>query len=230
MNDPLHELRRTNLLKKLESSKLKRSEFARKLDVSRSYLSQVLTEGFRFGEKAARSFEEKLRLKTGALDEKEDSGLGVIEVWENAGDLPDGVYALVPRVAVNFAAGAGSLQTEETDLLPPLAFRTDWLLKKNVTSRNNLRTCEVRGDSMEPYLESGDIVLIDMGQNEVINDEVFAIRYGDELRIKRLSKRFDGGLLIRSDNARYPAESIGPAETNAIQILGRMLWRGGGVS
>jgi len=230
MTDPLHELRRVNLLKQLEHSKLKRSEFARRLEVSRSYLSQVLTEGFRFGEKAARSFEEKLRLKSGALDQREDSGISVIETWDKASDLPDGMFALVPRIAVDFAARLVTEEGKGSELLPPLAFRTDWLMKKNVTNRANLRTCDVRGDSMEPYLENGDIVLIDMGQTEIVNDEIFAIRYGEELRVKRLSKRFDGGLFVRSDNKSYPDEVIGAGEIGSIQVLGRMLWRGGGMN
>ena len=222
--DPLHELRRKNLLRVLSASNLKRSEFARKLDVSRSYLSQVLGEGFRFGEKAARSFEEKLRLKSGLLDEHENDGINVVEAWDRASDLPDGVYAMIPRIDLR---GSGS-QIKEMDL-PPLAFRTDWLLKKGVASRSNLRTFDVLNDRMKPCLEVGDVVLIDMGQTEVINDEVYAIQYANELRIKRLARRFDGGLFIRSDNKAYPEESLSELEAKQIKIVGRMLWRGGGV-
>lgn len=149
-----------------------------------------------------------------------------VEVWDKPEDLPTGVFAIVSRVSVALSAGSGSFIEGEMDL-PPLAFRDDWIRKKNVTSRSNLCICDVSGDSMYPYLEHGDAVLIDIGQQEVQDNEVYAIRYGDELRIKRLSKRFDGGLIIISDNKDYPTESISANEAQHITIIGRKLWRGG---
>ena len=226
MNEPTHETRRQNLLKQLAKSKLSRADFARKAGVSRSYLSQVLSEGFRFGEKAARSLEASLRLPKGSLDAEGDADLAPVSVWDRPEDLPEGTFAIVPRISVRLSAGDGAITGEEMDL-PPLAFRDDWIRKKGVTSRSNLRICEVVGDSMEDRLQEGDIVMIDMGQVDVSNNEVYAIRYGDELRIKRLSKRFDGGLLIRSDNPRYPEESLTPEQSQHITVIGRMLWRGG---
>lgn len=226
MTKTTHEIRRENLLKQLAKSKLSRAEFSRKAGVSRSYLSQVLSEGFRFGEKAARALEASLRLPKDSLDAEGDSGLAPVSVWDKPEDLPEGVFAIVPHISVRLSAGDGVITGEEMDL-PPLAFREDWLKRKNVTSKSNLRVCEVIGDSMDDRLQDGDLVMIDMGQIEVVNNEVYAIRYGDELRIKRLSKRFDGGLLIRSDNPRYPEESLTPEQSSHITIVGRMLWRGG---
>jgi phage repressor protein C with HTH and peptisase S24 domain len=226
MTKTTHEIRRENLLKQLAKSKLSRAEFSRKAGVSRSYLSQVLSEGFRFGEKAARALEISLRLPKGSLDIEGESSLAPVSVWEKPDDLPEGTFAIVPRISVRLSAGGGAITGEEMDL-PPLAFRDDWIRKKGVTSKGNLRICEVTGDSMEDRLQEGDSVLIDTGQIEVMNNEVYAIRYGDELRIKRLSKRFDGGLLIRSDNPRYPEESLTPEQAQHITVIGRMLWRGG---
>lgn len=226
MSDPTHNRRRENLLRQLEKSKLNRSDFARKADVSRSYLTQLLTGGFRFGEKAARALESKLGLPDGVLDMAEEPQVMTVEVWDKPSDLPDGVFAIVPRISVTLSAGAGAVTGEEMDL-PPLAFREDWLRKKNVTSKANLRTCEVTGDSMEPYLQDGDTVLIDLGQTELVDNEIYAIRYGDELRIKRLARRFDGGMFVRSDNSIYPVETIGSADLEHVKVIGRMLWRGG---
>jgi phage repressor protein C with HTH and peptisase S24 domain len=80
---------------------------------------------------------------------------------------------------------------------------------------------------MEPYLQDGDTVLIDLGQTALIDNEIYAIRYGDELRIKRLAKRFDGGIFVRSDNTIYPVETVGPGDLEHVNVIGRMLWRGG---
>ena len=227
MLNPEHEIRRKNLKRMLAAFNGNATEFAKKHGLSRSYLSQMLSDGFRFGEKAARSFEQKFGLQAGSFDIDQDKGLGLIEVWDKPEDLPHNAYALVPRVAVQLSAGAGNGHQGE-DELPPLAFRADWLQKKNVTHKANLRTCDVRGDSMEPFLMDEDTILIDTGQIEVEDNAVYAIRYLDDLRIKRLSRRFDGGLLIRSDNSRYPDEALNPQEAEQIHIIGKLIWRGGG--
>ena len=226
MLKPDHENRRAHLRRALERSKLKQAEFARRIGVTPSYLSQMLQEGFRFGEKAARVFEEKLHLPRGSFEDSLDKQLFTVEVWETPDDLPAGVFAIVPRISVQLAAGAGSIQGEEMDL-PPLAFREDWLRRKCVTSKSNLRVCDVKGDSMEPYLQDGDAVLIDIGQQDIIDNEIYALNYGGELRIKRLARRFDSGIIIRSDNPRYPEEVVTAREVDMLNMVGRMLWRGG---
>jgi phage repressor protein C with HTH and peptisase S24 domain len=127
---------------------------------------------------------------------------------------------------VQLAAGAGQVPDAESKL-PPLAFRKNWLNKKLVTSRKNLRIAGVTGDSMAPFIQDGDIVLIDVGQQDLQEMQVYAINYGGEVRIKRLARRFDGGLRIASDNPAYPEESLSPGEAEHVSILGRMLWRAG---
>lgn len=83
---------------------------------------------------------------------------------------------------------------------------------------------------MEPSFRDRDVLLCDTGQTEIIDGEVYALDYGGELRVKRLRKRFDGGLIILSDNtAKHPPESLSAIDATHIKILGRVLWRGGSV-
>jgi phage repressor protein C with HTH and peptisase S24 domain len=164
-------------------------------------------------------------MPTGYLDE-DQTVTRAVEAWTVPQDLQPGVYALAPRVAVSLSAANGQLVDQELNL-PPLAFRRDWLEGKCVTSKKNLRVMDVAGDSMEPYLMDRDVVLIDTGQTEVKDNGVYSIAYGDELRIKRLSRRFDGGLKIRSDNPAYPDEDLSPEQAGYIRVIGRVLWRGG---
>lgn len=160
----------------------------------------------------------------GWLDADQAKPLAVAS-WNRTEDLPDGVFALVPRVAVQLAAGPSSVPFESN--LPPLAFRKDWLRKKGVIGRASLRVCEVRGDSMLPYLMDGDVVLVDTGQADLVEGEVYAVRVGDEVRIKRLFRRLGGSLLLKSDNPAFPDESVRPEELDQLQVLGRVLWRSG---
>ena len=217
--------RRINLVAWMEKNGLSKSDLAGRLGVGRAYVSLLFNPERFFGEKAARSMELKLNMPTGYLDSDQSKPLAV-EEWSTPADLPADVFALVPRVAVALAAGNGTLVDIEQDL-PPLAFRRDWLQRQLVTARSNLRTMEVRGDSMEPYLRDGDTVLLDMGQHEIKDSEVYAIAYGSDLRVKRLSHRFDGGLVIRSDNSKYADEVLTASEAEHVRMLGRVLWRGG---
>lgn len=153
------------------------------------------------------------------------SGLAI--AWDSPEDLPPDAYAFVERRAVKLSAGDGRLTFEE-ERLPPLAFRAEFFQRKRVSSRINLVIVYADGESMEPYIQDGDVVLIDRGQVEIIDNEIYAIDYGGQLKIKRLQKRFDGGLLIKSDNAmKFPLESVDPPQAKMIKVLGRLLWRGG---
>lgn len=226
MKTAIKDIRRANLRKLVTASGMEDAKFADKHGMTRSYLSQLMLGTCSFGEKTARTLEAKLRVPSGALDLAAPAKLSTIETWEKPDDLPDGVFALVPRIGIELSAGPGVMDSSEQDL-PPLAFRDDWVRSKNITSRSNLRVLEVRGDSMAPSLEDGDVVLVDIGQQDIVDNEVYAIAYGSDLRIKRIAKRFDGGLFVRSDNPKYPEEIITPPDMEHVRVLGKKLWRGG---
>lgn len=147
--------------------------------------------------------------------------------WENPEDLPDDQYALIPRVRLKLSAGNGTLITEE---LPdaPLAFTTEWIKRKGV-KRSKLVIVNATGDSMEPTLCDGALLLIDTGSTEITDGRIYALRYGDQLRVKRLYRRYDGGLIIRSDNQhKYPDEILTPTDMNEhIYVIGRVIWQAG---
>jgi len=217
------EVRRKNLRKMLAETGMSQSDLAKKLEVGRAYVS--LLQRRHFGEKTARTMEVKLRLPTGYFDTNHDAPMAITE-WSVPSDLRHDAYAIVPRVDVNLSAGGGCISEYEADL-QPLAFRRDWLQKMSVTAKKNLRVVKVHGDSMAPYLMDNDVVLLDMGQTTISDNEVYALRLGDELKIKRLVKKFNGGVAIVSDNPRYPEEIVQPNDVKSLQVLGRCLWRSG---
>ncbi|HSN80285.1 MAG TPA: S24 family peptidase [Rhodoferax sp.] len=159
------------------------------------------------------------------LDSDEHKPLS-IEEWSQVVDLSDYFYALVPLIYLKFSAEKNSVLDIEQNL-PPLPFRSDWLKKKQVSQKETLRFVDVVGDSMNDYLHDGDVVLIDLGQTAIQDNNVYVITYGNELRVKRLSKRFDGGLFIRSDNKNFPEELLSTEQAKSIKVVGRVLWRAG---
>ena len=221
----LPNIRRQRLAEWMSNKDMSRTDLAKVLGVGRAYTSLLFNPERSFGAVAARTIERALFMPTHYLDELGNSPTTVAN-WEEPSSLPDDVYALVPQVGVSLAAGAGAEPGLEP-VLPPLAFRRSWLQSRGVTSRGNLRVASVRGDSMQPYLQDNDIVLLDMGQTDIVDNQIYAIEHSGDVRVKRLTKKFDGGILIRSDNRDYPEESLSPEQAGSLRTLGRVLWRAG---
>lgn len=84
------------------------------------------------------------------------------------------------------------------------------------------------GDSMVPTIYDGDFAFVDCGDQAVRDGNVYLLRYGDGFRVKRLMKRFDGSIVLVSDNKKYPDELV--TEDQAAQfvtVLGRVRDRSG---
>lgn len=220
----LPELRRRNLRRWMDDKHLRQADVATRIEKGRAYVSNLFLPDRAFGEKAARYIESKLFMPNGWLDSNH-SMPEAVAVWSRVDDLSADVFALVPRVDLRLSVGPGSVPRESP--LPPLAFRADWLRKKGVASRSTLRVCAVAGDSMEPYLMDGDEVLVDTGQADLVDGEVYALRVGDEVNMRRLFKRVGGSLLLKSDNPAFPDETVRPEELDQLRVLGRVLWRSG---
>lgn len=227
MENKVFENRRASLRQWMADKSLNQTDISTRTGTTRSYVSLLLSAGKPFGEKTARRFEKALRMPAGHLDKQGGSSEPAsITVWDDPSELPEGVFALVPRVQVQLSAGNGVIAAEEKDM-PPLAFRRDWLVKKNISHRNNLRIVYVKGDSMNEFLQDGDVVMIDTGQTAIKDNDVYAIAAHDEIKIKRLTRTVDGGVMIRSDNAKYPTETLAASQVEHLRIIGKMVWRGG---
>lgn len=148
-----------------------------------------------------------------------------ILVWETEDDLPPGQYALVPTLTLELSAGNGK-KAVHVDYKQPKAFLADWIREKRLRPKN-LVSMKATGDSMSPWVNDGDAVVVDLSDKEIRDGKPYAIRYGDELRIKNIHKRFDGGLILRSINPSFAEEVIPPADLEHVEILGLVVWRAG---
>ncbi|OTG82559.1 hypothetical protein B9T31_14810 [Acinetobacter sp. ANC 4558] len=144
--------------------------------------------------------------------------------WESPEDLDPNLYVIIPHVEVKFSAGNGRTAAyEPSQCNAGSAQPLSWVHKKKISPKN-LVTVDIDGDSMEPNIRNGSVVMLDKSINtleQVQSGRVYAIRYGDELKIKRLSKRFDGALVIDSDNPLYKREIVEPDQLEHIGIIGR---------
>lgn len=141
-------------------------------------------------------------------------------------DIDESDSIQVKEYQIHFSAGSGrQVIYDVIEESEPATYRSSWFQKMGIKPEN-ARRFKVVGDSMEPLLFSGDSVLIDTADNDlmrIVDGKVYAIRYGDDLRIKRLFRRLDGTLTLRSDNPFYKDEEVPPELVDAhISILGRV--------
>jgi SOS-response transcriptional repressor LexA len=210
-------------------SKLKsdRQELMRRTGYSKGRITQLLDENEPFGELVATRLAERLRLpETYFLMDAPSSVIQAVAVRAHDDDEDLGEdYVQIPEHTVTFSAGPGRIPIVEEIQDSTLAtYRREWFQKQGIKPES-ARRFQVRGDSMEPLLHSGDTVLVNLAEVTILDGKVYALRYGDELRIKRVYKRLDGGIILHSDNPahRPQDEEIDPESVQEhISIIGRV--------
>lgn len=164
-------------------------------------------------------FGRQRRATAGLARDAEGRGVGASGDEEPAAS---GVFAAVPKVRARLSAGGGSFEAGgEVERYYP--FRQDWLRAKGQPSRMVLM--DVVGNSMEPEIRHGDMVLIDQGQAAVVAHGVYAVGLEDTVLVKRVEKR-PGQLVLLSDNRDYAPIVLAGDELDALRIIGRVLWVG----
>lgn len=146
------------------------------------------------------------------------------------GEDPGEGYIQIKESSIRFAAGNGHVPVfEELTDSVAATYRIDWFQKNHMNPARCIR-CKVHGDSMEPFLWDGETVLVNTAETNIINGKVYAMRYGDELRIKRVYRKLDGGLVLHSDNPEFlPRDEDVPAAVahEHIAIIGRVREKSG---
>lgn len=92
-----------------------------------------------------------------------------------------------------------------------------------VSHPKNLKTFSASGDSMNPIIEHGDLILVDTGDVEYTNGGVFLLTIDNCWFIKRLRKKITGELDIISDNPKYPIETLALDTFKEVSIKGRVI-------
>jgi len=132
-----------------------------------------------------------------------------------------GRFDLVPLAEAHLEAGGGAVVlSESTDKW--LAFRKDWL-KAYTSNHKQVVLMPVRGDSMEPTLRTGDVVMVDFGRRRIYDGGIYALGERDLIMVKRLFVLPDGRLRISSDNPdpKYEAYEM---PHSMVRILGQVIW------
>ncbi len=132
--------------------------------------------------------------------------------------------AILPELDIGFAMGAGTTIVEQFEQKGIVPFSRTWLRSMMGGTVEDLFVARGDGDSMEPTLKDGDIVLIDSAQKTIrAQDRIWAVSYGDLGMIKRVRRTPGGSYLLLSDNP-----NVSPVECfdDEMQVIGRVVWIG----
>lgn len=133
-------------------------------------------------------------------------------------------FVEVARVGVRFSNGHGRVEYYEDDR-PPLSFRAEFLRKLGIAVGDAV-VVDADGESNEPTIKNGSVVLVNRGDRERLNGKLFAFRVDGELMIKRL-ERIDGvGILATADNPHFHPKTRVYTNLTDFEVIGRAVWTG----
>lgn len=132
-----------------------------------------------------------------------------------------GPFVMIPRLEVEASAGNGSEVATEAGT-NAYAFNHKWLNKRGLKP-DTLSIISVRGDSMEPDLNDGDLVLIDLANTDLADGKIYAVQYSGSLFVKRI--QYVPGDLVRlvSRNTQYAPIEIKNPEADGVRVVGRVV-------
>lgn len=161
--------------------------------------------------------EEAGRLKKGASVSK-------IGLWNAGGRFGNlqagGELQLVPKAAARLCAGGGSF---EVDAVPVAEYPLPRAWLAGLGNPSSMVFMDVVGDSMEPGIYDGDMVLVDTSNHFVSPDKIFAVGFDDAIYLKRV-ERVGDTLRLLSDNAAYAAIELRGDELGSFRVIGKMVW------
>ena len=131
-------------------------------------------------------------------------------------EAPAARHAEIRHVAADADRHDGAREDEAAS---HVAFRRDWVDRHGIDP-GRCAVLGVQGESMEPTVPDGSLVLIDCTRRSLRNGRVFVVRTGDGLSVKRIGKDADGGWLLVND---HPGWSDARWPDNA-EVIGEVRW------
>ncbi|WP_374491621.1 helix-turn-helix transcriptional regulator [Brachymonas sp.] len=199
----------------------KKADFARKSGIDATYVQRLLADPTKA---QSRNIGEEIVDKITALHPTWLTGNGEPVMAIDLGESTPEHLVLIPESTARLSAGNGSINYDTGESDTAKAYDRQWLSQARLNPRY-LRRFKVRGDSMENTLYSGDTVLVNELETQIIDGKVYALLVGDDFRVKRLYTMVDGSLILHSDNAHWVPrqETLTPQQVqDYVRIIGRV--------
>jgi phage repressor protein C with HTH and peptisase S24 domain len=134
-------------------------------------------------------------------------------------------YVSVPSFSVHSSPG-GHTPDKNDEQIDFLQFKPEWIAKTLGTSADHLTLAGVKGDSMEPTLSDGDIILVDTTDGRFKANAIYALQIWGSLQVRRIQRKTDGTVVLRSDNKSYEPETVLSDRVQYLEVVGRVVWHG----
>lgn len=150
---------------------------------------------------------------------------GESEGLQNTTQTTTGGALQIPRYPISASAGHGRFLQDATitDYVP---FPADFFKTHVRGNPDDMFIINASGDSMEPTMRDGDMIMIDKSAAEKpINAGIYCFSLEDLNFVKRL-QQMPQGILARSDNKDYSEFLIEPHQQDEFHPIGRVVWIG----
>ncbi|MDE5833367.1 MAG: helix-turn-helix domain-containing protein [Desulfovibrio sp.] len=130
----------------------------------------------------------------------------------------------IPIVEARLSAGHGSLQVGGK-VERYHSFPSSFLHR--LGNPKNMVLMQVDGDSMQPEILDGDIVLLDQSKKDIRLGRIYAVGFEEAIYLKRIDM-LPGKVILRSVNPEYsPVEiDVRGQLSDQFRVIGQVLWVG----
>jgi phage repressor protein C with HTH and peptisase S24 domain len=178
------------------------------------------------GDPLARRIEERLGLPLGWMDTPPSSEQAQVTSHGAASEALDGSdhpsigNVRFPVLELAASAGPGREPADYAAVLGHIDLAEQWARKRLGERLDRIRVLPVKGDSMSPTINDGDLAFVDTSCNHFEGEGVYVLVFNQALLIKRLSADFaTQRIQILSDNGHHKPAL---AREDELTICGRV--------
>ncbi|WP_231582110.1 S24 family peptidase [Puniceibacterium sp. IMCC21224] len=131
-------------------------------------------------------------------------------------------FIRIPQYDIEASAGPGALPDAE-QVAGVVSFEASFLRNLGATP-DQCSAIWAKGDSMEPTIPDGCLVIVDHSQSAVKNGCIYVLNIGGDLLVKRVRRRLDDTIELVSDNNRYPIETVAADRVAQLRVIGRVVY------
>ncbi len=138
-------------------------------------------------------------------------------------------FLLLPKRPEAAAAGSATPAPPDRTTAEYVAFRHDWIRASFHIDPGELVLEIAVGDSMQPTLDDGDLLLVDTSERNLGHFGIFVLEVRGERLVKRIQRKLDGTVVLISDNPAYGEDVVSADAANGLTVIGRVVWSGGAI-
>jgi phage repressor protein C with HTH and peptisase S24 domain len=179
-----------------------------------------------FASQAGVEFSELLQARIDAMQisgmSKLPRGLAENQAFYGAGDE----FTEIPRYEARAGAAKGGAIVDRDNIKDYLVYRTAWLRETLHVPLDKLAIFDAWGDSMQPTILEGDVLLVELDPERLIEGAIYILELDGMRKVKRIQQSSDGTLIVTSDNPGYEPDRIPKNRVDDVHIIGRVRWIG----